>query len=76
MGFQSTTSNRMANSVDPEEMFCYKLQPSHLDQHCLHRYLYQSTGLFVCAEVLRHSQTNGVMSSAVSLANHIFTGHA
>ena len=30
--------------------------------------------LFVCVEVLRHSQTNGVMSSAVSLPNHTFTG--
>ena len=30
--------------------------------------------LFVCVEVLRPSQPNGVMSSAVSLPNHIF-GH-
>ena len=32
--------------------------------------------LFVCVEVLRPSQPNGVMSSAVSLANHTFTGQA
>ena len=32
--------------------------------------------LFVCAEVLRPSQPNGVMSSAVSLPNHTFTGQA
>ena len=31
---------------------------------------------FVCAEVLRPSQPNGVMSSAVSLPNHTFTGYA
>ena len=31
---------------------------------------------FVCVEVLRPSQPNGVMSSAVSLPNHIFTGQA
>ena len=31
-------------------------------------------GLFVCVEVLRPSQPNGVMSSAVSLPNHTFTG--
>ena len=31
---------------------------------------------FVCVEVLRPSQPNGVMSSAVSLPNHTFTGHA
>ena len=32
--------------------------------------------LFVCAELLRSSQPNGVMSSAVSLPNHTFTGQA
>ena len=31
---------------------------------------------FVCVEVLRSSQPNGVMSSAVSLPNHTFTGQA
>ena len=31
---------------------------------------------FVCVEVLQPSQPNGVMSSAVSLANHTFTGQA
>ena len=30
--------------------------------------------LFVCVEVLRPSQPSGVMSSAVSLPNHMFTG--
>ena len=29
---------------------------------------------FVCVEVLRPSQPSGVMSSAVSLPNHTFTG--
>ena len=32
--------------------------------------------LFVCVEVLRPSQPNGVMSSAVSLPNHTFIGQA
>ena len=32
--------------------------------------------LFVCVEVLRPSQPNRVMSSAVSLPNHMFTGQA
>ena len=32
--------------------------------------------LFVCVEVLRPSQPNGVMSSAVSLPNHTLTGQA
>ena len=31
---------------------------------------------FVCVEVLRPSQPNGVMSSAVSLPNHTVTGQA
>ena len=35
-----------------------------------------SGNLFVCVEVLRPSQPNGVMSSAVSLPNHTFTGQA
>ena len=30
----------------------------------------------VCVEVLRPSQPSGVMSSAVSLPNHTFTGQA
>ena len=33
-------------------------------------------GLFVCVEVLRPSQPSGVMSSVVSLPNHMFTGQA
>ena len=32
--------------------------------------------LFVCVEVLRSSQPNGVMSSVVSLPNHTFTEQA
>ena len=32
--------------------------------------------LFVCVEVLRPNQPNGVMSSTVSLPNHTFTGQA
>ena len=32
--------------------------------------------LFVCVEVLRPSQPSGVMSSAVNLPNHTFTGQA
>ena len=32
--------------------------------------------MIVCVEVLRPSQPDGVMSSAVSLPNHTFTGQA
>ena len=33
-------------------------------------------GLFVCVKVLPLNQPNGVMSGAVSLPNHNFTGQA
>ena len=35
-----------------------------------------SGGAFVCVEVLRPSQPNGVLSSTVSLPSHTFTGQA
>ena len=35
-----------------------------------------NNAFFDCVEVLRPSQPNGVMSSAVSLPNHTFTGQA
>ena len=82
---QFKIKNKMANCVDPDEKACYKLsiwiyivfkaahyQPSHLDLHRFQSYLI----LFVCVEVLRSSQPNGVMSSAVSLPNHMYTGQA
>ena len=37
---------------------------------------FQNVCLFVCVEVLRPSQANGVMSIAVSLPNHTCTGQA
>ena len=40
--------------------------------HCI----MPSRALVVCVEVLQPSQPNGVMSSAVSLPNHTFTGQA
>ena len=33
----------MANCVDPDEMA--HNEPSHLDLHCLHKYLFWSAGL-------------------------------
>ena len=36
----------------------------------------QRGAIRICVEVLRPSQPNGVMSSAVSLPNHTFTGQA
>ena len=42
-GCQSKIKNRMADSVDPDEMAHY--EQSHLDLHCLHRYWFWSAGL-------------------------------
>ena len=60
----------VANSIDTDEM-PYSAA-SHLGLQCLLR----PVCLFVCVEVLWPSQPNGVMSSAVSLPNHMFTGQA
>ena len=50
---------------------------SHIPcEHSLHFITEKSYCLFVFVEVLRPSQPNGVMSSAVSLPNHMFTGQA
>ena len=54
----------MTNSADPYQ------KPTDLST------LFEKTGDIVCVEVLRPSQPNGVMSSAVSLPNHTFTGQA
>ena len=42
IGISVKNHNRKANSVDPHEMAYYEL--SHLDLHCLQRYLYLSVG--------------------------------
>ena len=46
------------------------------DIFCDFQFAFLHVCLFVCVEVLRPSQPNGVMSSAVSLPNHTFTGQA
>ena len=50
--------NRLINSVDPDETAHF--EPSHLDLHCLHKYLYWSIGLkgliFVCALFIKKNQ--------------------
>ena len=42
-GFNLKSKNRMANSVDLD--VTARHEPSHLDQHYLHKYLFWSTGL-------------------------------
>ena len=53
--------NRQAKSVNPDEMAHH--EPSHMDLHCLHRYLYQSTGL----KALKNNFTKYVSSCYISL---------
>ena len=49
----------------------------HMTDICCPRAeLVTTVELLVCVEVLRPSQPNGVMSSAVSLPNHTLTGQA
>ena len=43
--------NRMADSVDPDEMALY--EPSHRDLYCLHMYLIWSAGLQALNELLQ-----------------------
>ena len=44
--------------------------------HSKNIHVYTGVNHQVCVEVLRPNQPNGVMSSAVSLPNHTFTGQA
>ena len=58
---------------------CYMTSPHGQDveeQVCLSVMLLATLAKLVCFEVLRPSQPNGVMSSAVSLLHHTLTGHA
>ena len=61
----------MTNSADPDQLASSEANWSGST-------LFAKTGhvVFVCVEVLRPSQPNGVMSSTVSLPNHTFTGQA
>ena len=53
--------------------FTICIQSGNFECHLL---IFLQICLFVCVEVLRPSQPNMVMSSAVSLPNHTFTGQA
>ena len=55
----------MSCKMSPMETICMKCQ-----------IMFSGKFVCVCVEVLRPSQPNGVMSSAVSLPNHTFTGQA
>ena len=55
-------SNRKANSVDPDETAHY--EPSHLDLHCLKRFVYLSAGMRELnknKEINQNRQSTGVL---------------
>ena len=55
----------------------YTVDPRYLEVQGTLKYFEISVPRYiVCVEVLRPSQPNGVMSIAVSLPNHTFTGQA
>ena len=85
-GFRSIwlDKNWSAQSQKPQ-VLAYSNRSNHTFQVANNKSLDQTAQLictfivntcFVCVEVLRPSQPNGVMSSAVSLPNHTFTGQA
>ena len=56
------------NSLQDMKQICWIIKYRSLTSY--------TSEVIVCVEVLRPSQPNGVMSSAVSLPNHTFTGQA
>ena len=85
----SITSSTVTSSQQYKQQFFfhYRVQFYYILEHssiatCMLELIYfykgwpMLGGLFVCVEVLRPSQPNGVMSSAVSLPKHTFTGKA
>ena len=50
----------MANSVDPDETAYY--EPSHLELHCLHIYLFWSAGLKGLIPLLLGSKSKTIFS--------------
>ena len=74
---KSAIPDQMPSSVASDLGLHYLLWPLGPNT-CMYYMLisWSLTCLFVCVEVLRPSQPSGVMSSAVSLPNHTFTGQA
>ena len=65
------------NSADDKLMIFFLFFPEKSMWHFMQTvFIGDNLHEFVCVEVLRPSQPNGVMSSAVSLPNHTFTGQA
>ena len=72
---------QMRGQKDRSMCTSYKIQTGQSDNPVFHAkqaftHICLIVCLSVCVEVLRPSEPNGVMSSAVSLPNHTFTGQA
>ena len=76
----SSTENSTQSAQHSSGSVLLAILPAYLDRPAIHQIFgYTQLGLictFVCVEVLWPSQPNRVMSSAVSLPNHTFTGQA
>ena len=58
------------------QLVVFSVVPAFISPLSTHSFVTICVLLFVCVEVLRPSQPNGVMSSAVRLPNYMFTGQA
>ena len=58
------------------EELCSQGTYYYMHVHSIEAWKKSTLKILFCVEVLRPSQPNGVMSSAVSLPNHTFTGQA
>ena len=67
--------NQKSDDDDDDDELDKTVSELHVSPNTLSEDLRYSNE-FVCVEVLPPSQPNGVMSSAVSLPNHTFTGQA
>ena len=81
-GFSLKIKNGMANSVDPDETARY--EPSHLDLHCLHRYLFWSAWFKWLCDMLSHAVVPKGLETLVMVtlqyvslqSSHVLTWHS
>ena len=75
-GYSFEPPRRGGSNEYPQAMFLSRNKKNNIYPCKPQFYYIKLRFLFVCVEVLRPSQPNGVMSSAVSLPSHTFTGQA
>ena len=80
LGLQMGKFRKILTELSARDTPIFSFPDDNLSKH---KWIFTKLGMcidivesFVCVEVLRPSQPSGVMSSAVSLPNHTFTGQA